>query len=469
MAFLREHGGLYTDFYELTMAQAYFLNGKADEKAVFDYFFRKNPFEGGYVVFAGLGALLDELKNFIFHDDDIEFLRQQGFHEEFLDYLKKFSFQGAIIAPYEGEVVFPLETVIRIEGNLMETQLVETMLLNIINFSSLVATKASRIRRVAGDRMFSDFGLRRAQTLGGIHGSRAAYIGGADSTSNVLAGQAFGIPVSGTQAHSWVLSFESELESFRSFAAIYPDKCILLVDTFDTLGQGIPNAIIVGQELAAQGHRLAGIRLDSGDLAYLSKKARVMLDEAGFHDAKIYVSNQLDEYLIRSLNTQKAPIDGFGVGTELITGRPTAALDGVYKLAELNGAPRVKISENILKTTLPGNKTVYRFFDDEGSFYADAIALSGDDIPVLMQHPYYPEKQLDLSGLKNEKLLHYWMKDGLFVREIPSLSDVAAYARSRIKLLPDEHRRIDNPHTFKVGVTPQLATLRSDLLKNKMI
>lgn len=294
--------GLYTDFYELTMAQGYFLQNRHKQEATFDYFFRKNPFDGGYVVFAGLSELLRELEQFRYGQKELDFLKQQGFHDDFLNYLNDFKFRGDIFSCREGEIVFPLEPVMQVTGNLIEAQLVESMLLNILNFSSLIATKAIRIRQEAKDRIFVDFGLRRAQGFGSLLAARAAAIGGANSTSNVLAGAQYNIPVSGTMAHSWIQSFDSELESFRAFAEIFPDNCVLLIDTYDTLESGLKNAITVARELEEKGHRMKGLRLDSGDLAYLSKKVRKALDDQGLEYVKLVASNQLDEYLIRSLN-----------------------------------------------------------------------------------------------------------------------------------------------------------------------
>src|SRR5690554_583504 len=295
------HCGLYVDFYELTMAQGYFYCGKKDDTSVFDYFFRSNPFKGGYTVFAGLDDFLHLLETFTFSSSDIKYLSEQGFKREFLEYLKTFRFNGNIFSVREGEIVFPNEPLIRVEGNIIESQLVESMLLNIINFESLIATKAFRIKQVAGDRQFSDFGLRRAQGLGAIHGSRAAVIGGATSTSNTLAGKLFDIPPSGTQAHSWIQSFSNELDAFRAFVRTNPENAVLLVDTYDTIRSGIPNAITVAKEMEAEGLRLKAVRLDSGDLAYLSKRARMMLKDAGLDYVMIVASNRLNEHVIKSL------------------------------------------------------------------------------------------------------------------------------------------------------------------------
>ncbi|MDB4584697.1 nicotinate phosphoribosyltransferase, partial [Draconibacterium sp.] len=372
MSIINNHLGLYTDFYELTMAQGFFYHNRQNDSATFDYFFRTNPFHGGFTVFAGLQDFLDLLLDFTFSNSDIAFLKSKGLKNEFLAYLKDFRFKGDIFSVNEGEIVFPNEPVLRVDGNIIECQIIESILLNILNFESLIATKAFRIKLVAGHTIFSDFGLRRAQGFGALHASRAACIGGAASTSNVLAGKLFDLPISGTQAHSWVQSFENELQAFRAYAEVHQENTVLLVDTFDTLKSGVPNAIIVAKELEQEGHKLKAIRLDSGDLAYFSKKARKLLDDAGLKYVKIIASNQLNEFVVKSLlRDQQAPIDAFGIGTELVTGKNDAALDGVYKLAEMNGLPKMKFSENLEKVTLPGKKQLIRFFDENDYFYRD--------------------------------------------------------------------------------------------------
>ena len=355
--------GTYTDLYQLTMGQVYFLKGTSHQEAVFDYFFRKLPFQGGYVAFAGLGVLLQILEELHFSKEDLAYLKGIGLHPDFVERLKNFSFQGTIHSVKEGEIVFPNEPLVRVEGNILEAQIIETVLLNILNFQSLIATKAARMRSVAGNKILSDFGLRRAQGVGGYHAARAAIVGGFNSTSNVKAGLDFDIPVMGTMAHSFIQSYDNELSAFRDFAEKRPDHCALLVDTYDTIRSGVPNAITVAKEMEKRSQRLQGIRLDSGDLAYLSKQSRKMLDDAGLNYVKITASNQLDEYVIKSLLDQQAPIDVFGVGTSLVTGPPDAALDGVYKLAYANGKPRIKLSENLQKITLPHKKQVYRILN----------------------------------------------------------------------------------------------------------
>ncbi|SHF96485.1 nicotinate phosphoribosyltransferase [Mariniphaga anaerophila] len=462
------HWGLYTDFYELTMAQGYFYCGKKDDTTTFNYFFRTNPYQGGFTVFAGLHDFLKLLLEYTFNETDIAFLEEQGFNKEFLEYLRTFKFSGNIISANEGEIMFPGEPVLQIEGNIIECQLIESMLLNILNFESLVATKAFRTKLVANGKVFSDFGLRRAQGLGAIHGSRAAKIGGAASTSNVLAGKLFDIPLSGTQAHSWIQSFDTELEAFRAFARTHPEDTILLVDTYDSLMSGIPNAITVAKELEKEGNQMQAIRLDSGDLAYLSKKARKMLDDAKLEYVKILASNQLNEYVVKSLiKDQNAPIDGFGIGTELITGKSDAALDGVYKLVEINGRPKMKLSENIEKVTLPCKKQVYRCFGDDGTFYRDAI-LVADENPEEAEfifHPVYPERKTQITHLHKEPLLNTVVKAGEIIREQKGTDEIHQYLSKRSELLPEEHKRFISPHIYKVGISQKLMETRDALTK----
>lgn len=454
---------LYTDYYELTMAQGYFLSGRQNEPACFDYFFRDLPFNGGYVVYAGISDLLEILDDFRFYPDELEYLEQQGFHESFLEYLSGLKLSLDIESAREGEIVFPLEPVVKVSGSLVETQILETLLLNILNFESLIATKASRMVLAAQGRKVLDFGLRRAQGFGGIQASKAAIIGGIEATSNVYASHTHGIPASGTMAHSWVQSFDDELTAFRKFGEYYPDDCVLLVDTYSTLGSGIPNAIKVAKELEEKGHRLKGIRLDSGDLAYFSRKSRAMLNEAGLDYVKIAVSNQLDERLIKSLLSQNAPIDLFGVGTRLVTGHETPALDGVYKLASVNNEPKLKISENIEKVTLPGIKKVIRYFDNEGMFYRDGIMLEDEDNVESIYHPYYSAKYTDVSKLQSESLMQPAVKEGESVMDSRPATESARYAKERLSKLNPEHKRFENPHIYRVGISKKLMQLRDQL------
>ncbi len=468
MISLNQHAPLYTDYYELTMAQGYFLSGMAEKKACFEYFFRKLPYKGGYVVFAGLDDLLEILKDYTFGKEDIQYLRTLGFNEDFLSYLKRFRFKGTIYSVKEGEVIFPNEPVLRVEGTILETQIIETLALNLLNFQSLIATKASRIKHATGDRSFIEFGLRRSQGLGGIHASRAAVIGGAEATSNVYSAFTFGITPSGTMAHSWVESFDDEEEAFRRFGEIYPDNCVFLVDTYDTLRSGIPNAIKVAHEMEKAGHRVKGVRLDSGDLAYLSKHARFMLDMAGLHHVKIVATNQLDEHIIKSLLDQGAKIDVFGVGTSLVIGRDDAALDGVYKLSMYDGEPRIKISENIEKVLIPGIKKVYRYYSSENKFYADAIVGEAEEDIDQMIHPHQQTKRLPLSGLKKESLLNCVMKEGSVMIDKQTPYKIAAYVQERLALLPDEHKRFEYPHIYKVGASKAILEVRDQLVADRL-
>ena len=467
MIFLNEHNGLYTDHYELVMAQGYYLSGLSNYPACFDYFFRKNPFNGGYTVFAGLDDLLDTLENIRFSKEDCEFLKSIGFKDDFVKYLSGFTFKGNIYSVKEGDIVFPNEPILRVEGGLLETQLVETLVLNILNFESLVATKASRIRFAAGRKTLMDFGLRRAQGLGGIHASKAAVIGGFEQTSNVYSAFQFGLNSSGTMAHSWIQNFDDELDAFRKFAGHYPDQCILLVDTYDTLNSGLPNAIKVAHELEDKGDQLAGIRLDSGDLAWLSRKSREMLDREGLHEVKIVASNQLDEHVIRSLEQQKAPIDVYGVGTALVTGQSDAALDGVYKLSMSNDRPSMKFSENEAKETLPGIKTINRHFNGDAFFYLDGISLTHENEVAFYAHPHKPEKMTSVLHLEKEPLHHSVMKDGKRTKEFAAqpVGQVAAWHKDRIARLPEEYKRFENAHLYKVGISAKLRELKEELKK----
>ena len=469
MTILQKNSGLFTDHYELTMAQGYYLSQRHHLQAGFDYFYRKNPFNGGFVVFAGLSDLLEAIQHFRFSEDDCKFLVTSGFDKKFVDSLQNFKFHGNVYSVNEGEIIFPDEPVLRVEGDLIETQVLESLILNILNFQSLIATKAARIRHVAGDKLLLDFGMRRAQGLGAIHATKAAMIGGFDGTSNLFSARQYGIHSTGTMAHSWVQTFDNELEAFRSFATQYPESAVLLVDTYDTLHTGIPNAIKIAKELETGGGKLVGIRLDSGDLAYLSRKARKQLDDAGLNYVKIMVSNQLDEYVIRSLLQQHAPVDGFGVGTALVTGQGEGALDGVYKLAQVDGKPTMKVSDNISKMTLPGIKALYRYTDIEnGLIQADAIELQDVNSPAIIYHPHHPEMKSNVSGFTHEGIIKKVMKKGNKIESDKSVSEIAEYSRSRLKLIPDEIKRFENPHIYKVGIGTKLMKLR-DSLKDRAV
>ena len=456
----------YTDLYELTMAQVYYEQNRHKEQAVFDYFFRSLPFDGGYAIFCGLETLLDVLEGLEFSDDDLDYLKREGLDPEFVDYLQSFTFEGDIYSSPEGDLIFPNRPVLQVEGTFLEAQIIETLLLNILNFQTLIATKASRIKQSAGERKLADFGLRRAQGPGGYYASRAAFVGGFNATSNVIAGRDFGIPITGTMAHSYIQSYDSELQAFRDFAKGRPDDCVLLVDTYDTLKSGLPNAITVAKEMEDRGDRLKGIRLDSGDLAYLSKQSRKKLDAEGLDYVKIAASNQLDEKLVKSLIDQNAPIDLFGVGTNLVTGDPDAALDGVYKLSMINHKPRLKLSESIEKLTLPHKKQVYRIFDgpDHDQMYgAEAVTLREEDDIDTMYHPYEKHKHLDLSKKIKKPLLLKVMEGGRRISEKKSLPDLQEFAVNQISTLPEEFTRFENPHIYKIGLSKKLKSERDQL------
>lgn len=462
--------GTYTDQYQLTMSQVYFLKGKKNSSANFDYFFRKLPFKGGYAIFAGLENVLHELEEFRFNEKDISFLQKLNFQSEFLEYLENFKFRGNIYSIKEGDIVFPNAPILRVEANIIEAQIIETFLLNMLNFQTLIATKASRMRLHAHNRTLIDFGLRRAQATGGYYASRAAIIGGFDATSNTRAGRDFNIPVSGTMAHSFIQSYEDELTAFRDFAEVHPNNSVLLVDTYNTLKSGVPNAIIVGKEMEKRGQKLTGIRLDSGDLAYLARKSREMLDEAGLRDVKIAASNQLDEHLIKSLLDQGAPIDIFGVGTSLVTGKPDAALDGVYKLSFSENKPNIKVSDAIEKVTLPHKKQVYRTFDDQGNFAgADVITLENEEVPEEMHHPFDPLKSLNIEKLKKEALLEKVMENGKRISPEKNLQEIKAFSAARLEKLPPEFKRFFNPHIYKVGLSKKLKDERDKIREQHKI
>ncbi|WP_424493426.1 nicotinate phosphoribosyltransferase [Salinimicrobium sp. GXAS 041] len=458
--------GSYTDQYQIAMGQVFFSKRQTSKKATFDYFFRKLPFNGGYAVFAGLENILEILENFKFSEADLEFLKSLNLDEKYLEYLKDFKFRGNIYSMREGELVFPSEPILRVEANIIEAQIIETFLLNILNFQTLIATKASRMAIQAKGKTLIDFGLRRAQGPGGYYASRAAVIGGFDASSNTRAGRDFNIPVSGTMAHSFIQSYENELQAFRDFAEVHPENSVLLVDTYDTLKSGVPNAILVGKEMEEKGQRLKGIRLDSGDLAYLARKSRQLLDEAGLNYVKIAVSNQLDEHLIKSLLDQEAPIDIFGVGTNLVTGHPDAALDGVYKLAFFDGKPNIKLSETIKKVTLPHKKEVHRILDSEGNFSgADIITMAGEKVFEMMHHISDPLKFLSLNGRNTEIILEKVMENGKRTTAPKTLDEIKNFSYQRLKKLPPEYKRFFNPHIYKVGISEDLKQSRDSILK----
>lgn len=471
---------LLTDFYELTMMQGYFKNNSNDT-VIFDVFYRNNPSGSGYSICAGLEQMIEYIKSINFAEEDIRYLRSlQMFDEDFLEYLTEFTFTGDIYAVPEGTVVFPMEPLVKIIAPIMEAQLVETAILNIINHQSLIATKASRVCYSAKGEPVMEFGLRRAQGPdAGIYGARAAVIGGCVGTSNVLAAQKFDVPALGTHAHSWIMSFDDELTAFREYASLYPNNATLLVDTYDTLRSGVPNAIKVFSELKDNGKMPVkyGIRLDSGDLAYLSKKARKMLDMAGFNDAVIVASSDLDEYLIDSLKTQGAAINSWGVGTNLITSKDCPAFGGVYKLAAIQKdgifIPKIKLSENQWKITNPGNKTVYRIYEKEsGKIRADLIAMVhekySENNPLMLFDPISTWKKTYLKPgtyTIRELLVPIFIK-GKCVYESPSVMDIREYCAKELDTLWDETRRLVNPHDVYIDLSNELYQLKIKLLDN---
>ncbi|MCL2177388.1 MAG: nicotinate phosphoribosyltransferase, partial [Firmicutes bacterium] len=443
------NNNMLIDFYQLTMAQAFFKSGKHKQLAVFDMFFRTTSYRT-YAIFAGLEQLCDYIKNLSFSKTDIEFLKSQKikgkqiFSDDFLDYLKKFKFRGDIVSVEEGEVVFANTPLITVKASIIEAQIIETMLLNIVNFQTLIATKTARIKDVCGESLLLEFGLRRAQgATAGLYGSRASVIGGADFTSNMLCGQIYGVQVTGTHSHSFVKSFDSELEAFRVYADIYPDNCVLLIDTYDTLKAGLPNAITVFKELKSKGHTPIGVRIDSGDLAYLSKEARRILDGEGFSDTKIIVSGDLDENLILSLKHQGAKIDGFGVGTKLITSLPNASLGGVYKLSALGLSdlgelePKIKLSNSFEKTTLAGEKEVVRIIEKQtNKAIADLIMLSGEtldeSVPLTLTNPLELWQQITISDFYVKQIRKQIFKGGKLVYKSPPLKEIAKKTKANL-------------------------------------
>ena len=472
---------LLTDLYELTMMQGYFKEKDANEVVIFDAFYRKNPGNGGYAVCAGLEQVIEYINNLHFEQADIDYLRSVGlFDEDFLDYLLHFRFSGDIYAIPEGTIIFPREPLIKVIAPIMEAQLIETALLNIINHQSLIATKASRVVYAAGGDGVMEFGLRRAQGPdAGIYGARAAMIAGCIGTSNVLCGQMFDVPVKGTHAHSWIMSFPDELSAFRTYAKLYPNSCTLLVDTYDTLSSGVPNAIKIFTEMREAGITLKnyGIRLDSGDLAYLSKKAKKMLTEAGFPDAVISASNDLDETLITSLKLQGAAITAWGVGTHLITSNDCPSFGGVYKLAAIKDrksgtfTPKIKLSENAEKITNPGNKTIQRIYNKEtGKIIADLICLVEEtfdtDKSLLLFDPIETWKKTHLApgSYTMRELLVPIFKNGECVYDSPKVMAIREYCRKEKETLWEESLRLEYPHRVHVDLSNALWHMKNQLL-----
>ena len=467
---------LMCDFYELTMANGYFQSDIKDQICYFDVFFRTIPDGGGFAIAAGLEQVLEYIKNIHFTDDEIAYLRSKKcFSEEFLEYLKTFRFTGDIYAVKEGTVIFPKEPIMIVRGNAIEAQFLETFVLSALNHNSLIATKANRIVRASNKHAISEFGARRAHgPLAATYGARAAYIGGCVGTSNVLTDYLFNVPVTGTMAHSWVQMFDTEYLAFKKYCEVYPDDVVLLVDTFDILRSGVPNAIKAFNEvLKPLGKRPKGIRIDSGDIAYYSRKAREMLDKAGYEDCKIVASNSLDEYIIRDLFFQDAKVDSFGVGERLITSKNSPVFDGVYKLAavEKNNIiiPKIKISENVEKITNPNFKKVYRLIsNDTNKAIADLITVYDEKVPEGPIEIFDPEvtwKRQMVDNYHVQELLVQVVKDGEVIYETPSMKDIQEYCKSQVKELWDEVKRFENPHNYYVDLSQKLWDIKDDLLK----
>lgn len=471
---------LLTDLYQLTMINGYFKNNVHNDVVVFDMFFRKNACKGGYTIVCGIEQLVEYIENLKFSESDLDYLKTLNlFSDKFLDFLRDFKFTGDIYTVEEGTVMFPNEPIIRIKAPLYQAQLIETALLTIINFQSLIATKASRVCFAAkGDPVF-EFGLRRAQGPdAGTYGARAAIIGGCTATANVLAGKMFNIPVVGTHAHSWVQKFDNELDAFEAYAKIYPNNCLLLVDTYDVLKSGMPNAIKVFKELKAKGHEPLGIRLDSGDLDYLSKECKNMLTEAGFEDVRITASNDLDEYCISNLKSSGSPINSWGVGTKLITSSDSPSLGGVYKLVasykDGKYEPKIKISEDPEKITNPGYKKVVRIYNTQGHAEADLIMLEDESIdttkPLTIFHPVYKWKTKTFTNYTIKELLKPLYINGECKYEKKSVIEIQEYTRNELNTLWREYKRLLYPQTYKVDLSENLCTLKESMLdSNKSI
>jgi nicotinate phosphoribosyltransferase len=473
---------LLTDLYELTMAAGYLAQGKASDSATFELYFRHNPFRGGYTIAAGLENAIRAVLDSEFCAEDLDYLRSLRtsagtplFTGEFLQFLASYHFSGTIRAIPEGTVVFPNEPLVQVSGRLIECQIVETILLCHINYQTLVATKAARLWEASNHGTIVEFGLRRAPGPdGALSACRAAFIGGVDSTSNVLGSAMLNIPAKGTHAHSWVQAFPSELEAFRAYAGSFPDDCVLLVDTYDVLKSGIPNAIRVGRELEQAGRRLSGIRIDSGDLAFLSKKSREMLDESGLPYVKIIASNELDEFIIAEVLAQGGRIDVWGIGTNLVTGGGPGggALGGIYKMVEHNGRPKIKLSSNPEKMTNPGAKTVLRFYDADGLMEADALACGAQDFQqdgMLIVDPNNPLRRKKLNPARSNTLLEDIVVQGRCVYPFPSMNAIRARRREQLAHLHESHRRLYNPHEYKVGLTHTLWRQKEQMLNQETV
>lgn len=466
---------MLSDFYEFTMANGYYENEMKDTLAVFDAFYRKNPDGGGYAIFAGLNDIISYIKNLHFADEDIEYFKNQGdFSEGFLEYLRNFKFTGDVYAFPEGSVMFPGEPIVTVKAPIIECSIIETYLLLSMNFNSLIATKTNRIVSSAGDRLVMEFGARRAQGAdASITGARAAYIAGAPITSNTYSAKKYGFKASGTMAHSWIQAFDSEYEAFKTYAKMYPENCILLIDTYDTLESGLVNAMKVFKEELLPKGLTGGVRIDSGDLAYLSKEVRKRLDENGFEDFKIVASNSLDEFKIESLLSQGAKIDSFGIGERLITAKSDPVFGGVYKLVAIEKdeklQAKIKVSENVEKITTPGFKKVYRLYDTEtGKAEADYIALRDEEIddsePLVIFDPLFTWKMKKMKNYKAREMQVPIFKDGDLVYDEPSLDEIASYRKEEVESLWDEVKRYDTPHNYYVDLSQKLWNLKQKLI-----
>ena len=464
------------DLYEMTMANGYFKDGDTDRRVVFDVFYRKNPDGAGFAISAGLEQIVEYIENLHFDKEDVDYFRSLGlFGEDFLSYLENFKFHGDLYAFPEGTIMYPYEPVVTVVAPLIEAQIVETSILLMFNHESLISTKTQRIVRAAKGRAVSDFGARRAHNVdAAVYGARAAVIGGAVGTATVLAGQMFDIPISGTMAHSWVMFFPDEYTAFEKYARTYPDATVLLIDTYDVLHSGVPNAIRTAKEvLEPMGKRLKGVRIDSGDLAYLSKKTREMLDAAGLCDCKIIASNSLDEKTIASLLSQGAAIDSFGVGEKLITSSTSPVMGGVYKLAavEQDGEfiPKIKISENVEKITNPAFKDVYRVYNGDGIAVADLLTVHGEEVdmtnPYRYVDPQKPWKERYFEGCRAVPLKVKYIENGKLIRSLPSVKEIATFVKEQLKNeIWDEEQRFENPHAHYLDMSPTLYDLKMKML-----
>lgn len=469
---------MLTDLYQLTMINGYYKKGNHEDISVFDVFFRKNVCEGGYTIVSGIDEVINYIENLRFTESDLEYLKSLNlFENDFLNFLREFKFTGDIYSVEDGTVMFPNEPIITVKAPLYQAQLIETAMLSIVNFMTLISTKSSRVCNAAKGDTVLEFGLRRAQgPEAGLYGAKAAIIGGCTGTSNVLTGKMFNVPIAGTHAHSWVQKFDTELDAFRTYAEIYPSNCLLLIDTYNVLESGIKNAIIVFDELREKGYEPMGVRLDSGDLTYLSREVRKILDDAGYPDAKITASNDLDEYMITSLKQEGAAIDSWGVGTKLITSYDYPSLGGVYKLAATSNKggdlePKIKISENPEKINNPGFKKVVRIYNSYGKAEADLIMLRDEEIDISMPleifDPVYTWKRKVFEKYTIREMLVPLFKDGKCVREKKTVHEIKDYAKEELHSIWDQYKRIKNPHIYKVDLSQKLWELKNNMVASK--